>query len=149
MMLHKKNFEEQIWSNGTFQGVPRVRISDPNPGYFFKTKWAWFSRVWRSVPFQIQHWRISSCSEDTRLRCEIKYRSDSLSSGVHQTKRLTQCRQKSKDCQNEGNEKVSRQSWFTILNRTLALWIFWPLSYDGKMAKSPGKTRAVVLNLRL
>lgn len=145
-MLHKKNFEEQIWSNGTFQGVPRVRISDPNPGYFFKTKWAWFSRVWRSVPFQIQHWRISSCSEDTRLRCEIKYQSDSVSNGVHQTivdKKVKTAKMKAmKKC--PGNPGLP--FW---TGTTLALWIFWPLSYDGKMAKSPGKTRAVVLNLRL
>ena len=38
---------------------------------FFKTRWSWSSRVWRSLPYQFQHWRISWRITETWVLCAM------------------------------------------------------------------------------
>ena len=68
MTLHEKNFEEKILVPRDPPGAwgPYLVSTSWN---FFKTWWAWSSRVWKSLTCHFQHWRISWRITETRVLC--------------------------------------------------------------------------------
>ena len=100
MALHEKIFEEKNFVPRDPPRVPRVHISGPHRGFFSKLEWP--SRVWRSLPYQFQHWQISrqinKNSAKTRVLCvwnyQIKHLYVIMMQKTHLTELCTVCQWK-------------------------------------------------------